>query len=568
MSKVKQNNIEIGDKVLIEINYNRVTYYPVTHIYRDILLKSKQSASKLIKDGYKIKQLEVNFGYDTGGMQKSQCISQESLIDLLKKSNIGGFTVKQKEGMNLLLEYLGMDLINEKPRFVDDYNYMNSSQYGEFAKDCITETLKLDKSLKWQLCKDCEKYYPLHTNFFTYNTKQETFRATCKDCQSADNKHRVVHPDKYLNGIYNKFGIDTYVSYRNNDTVNIFNHFITHKLKTFPKILDNVSSYSILLKHLYCNGKIDKYNLNVSYLRDELKLLRIFNYFDLNEVHDFLFNGEPSDKPWLYPNYSLKDATLSDAKLIVKNYLKYKQIDTDDVYVLDYAKIMQETKLRKFDSDLLGFAMKIHGDKYPAYKFKIASVNYWKNEDNRNKALKYLVEKDMELETEKIPLYLTITSIKSVSNTMYNVLKKYYANLYEWVNDVYPDIFNPKDFDINYMRNEFDSIDEHTIDKILRDSFENVLYNPSQSEYTVKLFGKVPDWFVITEGGCIIVEYFGLWNKERGMYNARTRDYINRSKDKIEKYKALKGYRFLYFYPEDMDNNYEGIYGKIKDIKK
>lgn len=212
--------------------------------------------------------------------------------------------------------------------------------------------------------------------------------------------------------------------------------------------------------------------------------------------------------------------------------------------------------------------MEYYENKYAAYKFKTSSVNYWKKRENRNKALKYLIEEDMCLEIEKIPLYLTITSMRNIGKTtMYTVLKNYYSGLYEWVNEVYPDIFDPKDFDINYMRNEFDSIDEHTIDEILRDNFDNVLYNPKHNEHTIKLLGKIPDWFVFTAAGVIIIEYFGLWAKKRGMYNSRTRDYIISSKDKMEKYKTLQGYEFLYIFPEDLDKNYEGLYKKIEKFK-
>lgn len=568
MSLIKQKSIEIGDKILIELEHNNIKYYPITHIYKDILLKSKQPASKLIKYGYNIKQFEIDFGYGTGGIQSSQCISRESLIELLKKSYIGGFSVEQKKSMNLLLDYFGMNLINEKPRFINNYDYENSGEYDKFVKDCIAETLKLDDSLEWQLCKDCEKYYPLHTNFYVFNTRDENYQTYCKNCKNTDSRHRFVHPDSYLNNIYNQYGEDVYVLYRNHDVVGIYNHFIQNTLNTFPLIIKNKNDYTIILKYLYNSQKLDKDNITFSYLINEHNLRHIKEYFTIYDVYKLLFGSHPEEYPWHYKKYFPPKLNISMARGIFNNYINENHIIIKDIYEFNYSEVVFNAKLRQFDSDILQFIMDYHENKYPAYKFNTSAINYWKSKNNRINALKYLIEEDMKLELEKVPLYLTITSIRNIgTTTMYTVLKNYYSSLHEWVNEVYPDVFDPKDFDINYMRNEFDSIDEQTINDILKDKFENVLYNPKHTEHTITLLGKIPDWFVFTTTGVIIVEYFGLWVKKRGMYNSRTRDYIISSKDKIEKYKTLQGYKFLYIYPEDLDNNYEGLYNKIESIK-
>ncbi len=565
----KQKNIRIGDKVLIEIDYNNLKYYPISYTYKNILLKSKQQASKLIKDGYEVQQFKIDFGYGTGGVQKSQCISKEGFMDLLKKSNVGGFGVEQKKGMNLLLDYFNMELINEYPRFLDYFDYVNSDKYDEFEKDCIEETLKLDNSLKWQLCKDCEKYYPLHTNFFANNKRDSLMRTVCRNCINTDIRHRIRHPDNYLNNIYNKYSEEIYVLHRDNDIVGIYNHYIQNNLKSMPKILNNKESYLKIIEYLYDNKKLNKDNITFSLLINKYKLKSISCYLSSDEVYNYLFGDHPRRYPWIYKKFSLTNPTYFEIIIIFNNYLDEHNIKIVDIYNFDYYNIIKKSGLAGcYGGDSLRFVMNYYDNKHPAYKFNIASVNYWKEKENRIRALKYLIEEDMRLELEKIPLYLTITSIRNIgTTTMYTVLKNYYSGIFEWVNEVYPDVFDPKDFDINYMRNEFDSIDENTIDDILRDNFDNVLYNPKHNKHTIKLLGKIPDWFIFNTTGVTIVEYFGLWAKKRGMYNSRTRDYIISSKDKIEKYKTLQGYRFLYIYPEDLDNNYEGLHKKIEVIK-
>ncbi|MGJ0846600.1 hypothetical protein ACR77J_07920 [Tissierella praeacuta] len=567
----KQKNITIGNKLLPEIKYKTNVYYPLTYTFEKILLKNKQSVNVLKKRGYDehLIQLKVNFNFNKAGTQNTYCISKIGLIELLQISNVGGLTVKQKQGMNLILDYFGLDLINEDPRFLDTFDYQDSNNYDVFEKDCIEGTLKTENNLKWQRCKDCGKYYPLHKNFFSNNSRDNIFTTTCRNCRNTDVRHRIGHPNNYLNYIYNTYGENAYVIYKNNNVISIYNHYIESDLSSMPKPLNNKKSYLKIIKYLYDNDMINKDNITLSLLINKYKLKSINSYLTSDEIYYSLFGDNPRNYPWKYKKFSLSSPTKNEIIKVFNNYLTDNNIKINDIYDFNYYDIIVNSGLRSsYGNDLLKFVMDFYDNEYPAYKFNIASVSYWKGKENRNRALKHLIEKDMKLEIEKIPLYLTITSLQNIgTKTMYGVLKKYYGNLYEWVNDVYPDIFDPKDFDINYMRNEFDSIDEHTIDEILRDNFDNVLYNPRNTEHTITLLGKVPDWFIFTSTGVIVVEYFGLWAKRRGIYNSRTRDYINSSKDKIKKYKTLQGYNFLYMFPEDLDNNYEGLYKKIDDIK-
>jgi len=565
----KQKLIKVGQILLPEISCEKKKYYPLSYVFEKVLLKKKQSIKILKERGYEkeLIQFKVDFTFNNAGTQNTYCISKEGLIDLLNKSNIGGLTVEQKQGMNSLLSYFNLDLIDEEPRYLERINYKHNSIYDEFEKDCIEETLKLDSDLIWQRCKDCGKYYPLHSNFFGYNTKHSIYRTVCSNCILHDNKVGIVHPDSLLNHIYKSYGYNIYINYKNHNTIEIYNHYLEYKTE-YPQIIENKDDYLIIISYLYKNNKLHKDDITKTYLINEHRLLHITKHLEINEIYEYLFGNHPKEYPWHYKKYKTSVYNISEARLLFNNYLKENNIIIHDVYNFDYYEIAKKSRIGKdYYSNILKFVMEYYENEYPAYKFNIASVNYWKDKDNRDKALKYLIEKDMKLEIEKIPLYLTITSIRGISATMYNVLKNYYGSLYEWVNEIYPDMFDPKDFDINYMRNEFDSVDEQIIDEILRNSFDNVLYNPKHSEYTITLLGKIPDWFIFTTTGVIIVEYFGLWNKERGMYNSRTRDYINRSKDKIEKYKTLEWYKFLYIYPEDLHNDYEGLHKKIELIK-
>ena len=573
-----QKNIKIGDMLLPEIKYKDNIYYPLTYIFEKVLLKNKQSVITLKKRGYEeyLIQFKVNFDFSNGGVHNTYCISKVGLTELLKISNIGGLTVEQKKGMNYILNYFELDLIDEKPRYLDNVDYKNNNTYDEFEKDCIKETLKLDNSLQWQWCKDCGKYYPLNTIFFTLTNQDKNFYTMCKNCLINDNKQHFRHPKYEVKTIEEINNIEMIKSYlpsydRDYDVISIYEDYLDSNRSHFPSKIRNKEDYILILKYLYSKGQINENELSNEYLLKIHKLKGISAYISIKDIYKLLYDDMPENYPWRYKTYRYKSPNdISVAVKVFSNYLGDNNIIINDVYTFDYKTHIKNAKLGKkyYNGDVLDFVMRFYNYKLPAYKFKIISTNYWKDKNNRCVALKYLMEEDMRLDIEKIPLYLTITSIRSIgTTTMYNVLKNYYNNLYEWVNEIYPGTFDPKDFDINYMRNEFDSIDEQTINDILKSNFDNVLYNPKHNEQTIKLLGKIPDWFVFTTAGVIIVEYFGLWAKKRGMYNSRTRDYIISSKDKIEKYKTLQGYKFLYIFPEDLENNYKGLHDKINDIK-
>ena len=529
MVKIKQNNIQIGDKLIPIVVEDDKIYYPISYIYTNILLKNKPNIKDLKENGYTdIVKFKINFDkIGGGGIQLTNCVSEADLIKILSNLNLGCLADERLQQVNLLLEYLNQPLIDDAPKFIDNYNYENLDNYTEYEKGCISMILQKHKNIKWQKCIKCNKYYPYHENFFIADNRKSNLDSRCRSC--VGHGCRILHDDDKLNNIHSLYGESIYLTYKNHTTIDIYNHYIENNLCEYPEIIKNKDDYLIIIKQLYDDGKINKNDITLNYLINEFRLLGLKTCLKSNEIYKYLFGNIPNEYPWKYKNYRLPKLNIDMAKIIFDNYIKENNININDVYNLDYGEIIKKSRLTQFQHDILSFAMDYHDNKYPAYKFNIGSTNYWKDKEHRDRALKYLIEEDMKLKLEKIPLYLTITSIQNIgTKTMYGVLKRNYDSLFEWVNEVYPDVFDPKDFDINYMRNEFDSIDENTINDILRDNFDNVLYNPKHTKNTIKLLGKIPDWFIFTTTGVTIVEYFGMWDKKKGVYNSRTKDYIDR----------------------------------------
>jgi hypothetical protein len=75
-----------------------------------------------------------------------------------------------------------------------------------------------------------------------------------------------------------------------------------------------------------------------------------------------------------------------------------------------------------------------------------------------------------------------------------------------------------------------------------------------------------PDYLIFTEKECVIGEYFGMYVPERADKSRRIDDYVNKTNKKIEKYKSIQ-YKKIFFYPEDVKNDMEGIKNKIAMLK-
>ena len=222
---------------------------------------------------------------------------------------------------------------------------------------------------------------------------------------------------------------------------------------------------------------------------------------------------------------------------------------------------------RKCNNSVLDFIMELYDYKYAPYKFKGGYETYWKNKDNVNFALKFYIEQDQKIPLEKVPLYVTLNNLQKNALTLYYIIykKKIYKTLFEWVDAVYPNMFEERDFSVGSIRNYFDSNEEEIIYNYLKDRFKNVIYNKRNCENTVNLKGIIPDYIIITDSGCWLVEYFGLYVPDKAGTSKRITDYVKKTDKKINTYKTIK-HNKIFIYPEDLLDGMKGLEGKVKKI--
>lgn len=554
-----QKEIIINGVKVIIIEYEGREYYPLSFVIQKVLLRKSNSGllRKNKRYGIHIKKMKINYGYYTGGIQEMYCISKEGLIIYLNDSKLGRLTQEQRLGLNAMLKYLGLEEI-------DGNKYINTYETNEYIQDCIDVIVKENPNVKFKKCTTCGHSYPEHKNFF--NVDDRVKGGLTKVCRECNTNSRIIHSDNNKKNIYIDHGLEGYLLSKYNVEL-FYDTYIFNKDIKVPNWIKTKNNYLKIIKYYYDKGVITKDNIT----KDNLECLFGISFYitdmTIYEVYELLFGKDYKYYPWLYPKLSQK-LTIEEGKKVLKNYIEINNIKIDNIFRRDYGKLLKDARLTQFSYNTLNFVVEYYNREYAGYLFKTVGKNYYKDESNRIFDLKYLIEKDMKIPIEKIPLYLTKFAIQKKSRSLYYILYSgiYYDNLFQWVDKCYPNKFIEADFVINPYRKEFDSIEESQIDDLLHSKFKNVIYNQRNNERTINLEGKIPDWFIFTNNGCYLIEYFGLY-VDREIHNSRINDYKVRTDDKLDKYKELNGYRFIGLYPEDLKNDFKGLKNKISGIK-
>lgn len=551
-----------------------VRYYPITYLSEKVLKRSKLITNTNLTQ-YKKYIKEFNIKYGEKNIQKTKCISEEGLKNSLLLIRVGWHTISKRRKLNVLLEYLGLETVTEREFLIRELLESELNKHNEYVKDIIKDFINNYKNkIKYQLCIKCDKYYPLHKKFFNYFKESNSYDKTCNECRgekistknNINSKGKIIG-DKVAGLMYRKYGEEGYKEFKENGVVRVYFDYIRRGEKLPNEIYDR-ENYLEIIKYLFDNEFISKDNISLRLLKEDFGLRKIDDFLKLKDIYGFLFGDDFYLYPWKYKSFDYKgiELTYELACKIFDNYLVENNIIIKDIFNFKYTLHIEKCRLTKYRDNILEFIVKCNKELYPGYMFKTPSSNYYKNKERRIFDLKYLIEKDLQIPIEKIPLYLTIGTIRKKSSSLYLVLKKYYNNLFEWVDEIYPDKFIEADFIINPYRNEFQSNDELIIDDVLRNNFNNVIYNRKNSAIEIKINEMTPDWFVFLDTNVWIVEYFGNYSN-RKYNNKRIEEYRKRTKNKIKKYKGMSGYKHVFLFPKDLENDMKILYKKLELVK-
>lgn len=324
---------------------------------------------------------------------------------------------------------------------------------------------------------------------------------------------------------------------------------------------------------------VNKFNDIKSRLNEEAALFTICEKYELFydfEIYTKLKNNSKTNSFRKYMTYisSLnKKIFFGTIRNKFNKYISLKNIKIENPFTFDYNDILNKSGLIKllndYNIDILEFIVRYNKHNFAGYKFKFYSETYYSKKENLIFELKYFIKQDKKIPLSKLPDILNFNYLQENNETLNYIIRKGnpYKNLYEWVNDCFPNYYKPRDFGKKKLIN-FDSNEEKLVHEELKKFFPNILYNDRRN-INIKLDCMVPDWFIFTKSSVIIVEYFGLYHP-----NPSTQielDYYKNANNKIKKYKKFKNYKFIFIYPSDLKNKFDSLHDKIKillsDIK-
>jgi hypothetical protein len=569
-----QENLNIGFEIVPTIVSEEERYYPLKYIARKVMLR-KSDKGLVNKHNEKrlenhIKKFKVNFG--EAGIHESNCISKEGLILILQGTHVGRLSREQRYAQNYLHSHLRINSLSEK----NEYVMSGSSEeiqrilndHTEYDKEIIDYHIK-SGGVDFRLCSKCDKYYPLHSTFYAIDKRAEKgFTKVCKVCTGKVEK--FSHLDNTINYLVKKGSSDLYNAYTEGEFIPIVESMINGDIKRIPERFQNKEDYLKAVCYLIDQDLIRTDELSIKNIYNTIKLPNLSSIISMHDIYTHIYGNEYYLYPWKYKGSIFKEVKLTYeiANEVFKNYLKEFKTK-GNVFNLDYEKIGKNAGLSKIiNGRSLYFAVQYNKFKYPGYMFKTKSPKYYKEESNLLFDLKYFIEQDLNIPIDKIPLYLTKNVLQQRCRSLYHfIVTGNKGSIYEWVNKLYPDKFIIVDFEVNGYRNEFDSDIECFIHELLKSKFSNVLYNPKHSVNTITIGGMIPDWLVFTNSGVWIIEYFGMYVQRQYDNNTRVRDYIDKTHRKIEKYKEISGYNFIFLYPDDIVDDYKGCREKLAEIE-
>ena len=551
-------------------NEEGVDYYPIKYIIEKFLLKG-YSIQIHKKENLKIfiERYLIDFTCKGTVPQECYCMNKEGWIKYV--STMKKNKNKSDEKINRLkifYEFLGLEYKDE-----------TIQEYDVYTLRCIENFKSKSSKVQDKQCVKCERWFPNSSHFFIMDIKNKTTNI-CRNCKNVNWKN-YNNEEQY---IYESYGLEGFNFYMK-DRVNFYkkyaiNNGVVNKNLNLNKVEDEETRKLIIME--IAKEMLDKNIITPEILcvNNVYKLSNIkvhgWNKVKNNELIEYCTSGDCKKRYWLYPKYTIENMTLEQAITILNTYIEDNVRIENILEYEDYSGLIRLSRLNtitknKVCDSILEFIVKFYNNEYAGYKFKLKSSNYYKDKNNCIFDMKYFIEKDLNIPIEKIPLYVTKYSLSKKATPLYTALREYgyYNNLFEWINDCYPDKFIEADFDVNPYRSEFDSLEEAQVDEQLRLRFNNVIYNPRDKEYKVEIMSMIPDWIIITENGCYLTEYYGMYSEGDISSSHRLQRYKAKTEDKLKKYKELEGngYKHLAIFPEDIRNNFEGLHKKIDMIK-
>ncbi|MDT0160264.1 hypothetical protein [Bacillus sp. AG4(2022)] len=276
------------------------------------------------------------------------------------------------------------------------------------------------------------------------------------------------------------------------------------------------------------------FNVPLNYYKDEKNIKEMMDWFIQKLLEDKVITDE-NDLP--------KVATRELFKKYKLDSMLTHRFKTSPFYAIDY----------------------LYPGRWNRWEYRHVPNDFWNDPNNLRESLIWFVEQII-----KDGLISEVSEITSLNIS--KSLKKYKLATLDNKYDIPFMLSMIYGKDINYVNysnriseidnTKLDSIEEKQIHDLLLKNFDSVI-KPSQGDRFQFVNSKcdemyVPDWIINND---TIVEYFGLFMDESTReYQKR---YTDKAKRKIEFFNKNKDYKFIALFPEDLEDNMEGLIKKL-----
>ncbi|WP_226035605.1 hypothetical protein [Aquibacillus saliphilus] len=462
----------------------------------------------------------------------------------------------------------------EKNIFLYPREINKSTGVNFCSTDCMNNSrrgkrVKVYRVMKCVLnCEYCEEQVKLDRHVYKNVMESSFSKISCKDCSSK--KIEEIHRIEVADFLAEVDDIKTFyievLSGKKEFPVGFFRH-ATNKVR--KPILDTFFKQAIKNKDIESFNTIPR-DLNKSAIV-KYKLYSL--YLEYNSLYDLINICYPSKfMPWDMPSgvkdyWFEKDNRIDAIKWFYNKLLEDNVIEkeSDVLHVQNLRKYLKKYKLEGLSSKYYNASTykwwnEIFPNHFFEWEFDLTSRNYWLEKDNREKALKQLIEEKLKIDIADIPNKISYGFLKDNFQKFIGVCDTHYSsNLFEWINETYPNTFKRKDF-YNTITSDgyrMDSMDEVKIHEILVKSDCKIAYFENKQLIKEKFVNEayneyyVPDWIINDN---IIFEYFGWYNKKQyGKYKTTTK-YMDKADRKMKYFHSLKDYRFMPLFPADLKN--------------
>ena len=276
----------IGNKeIKLVIDDDGTRWYPLKRFYHDFLYRTfniAQYRDTTFIDYMKVFELET----EQGQKYKAWYCTEEGIKLIIRniplKTNNKQFGELQQIGLKTMLEYFNIKRAKKlRPQIAYMVLQGERYKYDKWELICFDNDPLLGKQTPWQLCSECDKYFP-HTHDYFYKRTNGELDTKCKECCGG----RLKCHNELLDEYYTQGGIQLIEAINKYDVIGAF------------KAIHNKNPKSTYTPNLFRNQRLMIRLIN--YLRPKyFKEEQDFTYYNISKF----FNMKPQEIKALTNDY-------------------------------------------------------------------------------------------------------------------------------------------------------------------------------------------------------------------------------------------------------------------------